>query len=65
MKDFANSMQQVDATIDFKYWTPVVRNETKPPSASFADNNNNNMNNNEKYIDEMLECLGKCSFKTG
>jgi hypothetical protein len=40
MQDFAKSMQQVDATIDFKYWTPVgeVWNETKPSSASFADN---------------------------
>ena len=40
MQDFANSVQQVDSTIDYKHWSPIVNawNETKPPSANLADN---------------------------
>ena len=39
MQDFAKRMQQVDCTIDFTFWGPLVHvwNETKPPSASSAD----------------------------
>ena len=40
MQDFAKRIQQVDATIDYKYWTPIVEvyNIMKPPSANSADN---------------------------
>ena len=39
MQDFAKRMQQVDCTIDFTFWGPLVHvwNETKSPSASSAD----------------------------
>ena len=40
MQDFAKGMQQVDSTVDFVFWSPLVDvwNDTKPPSASSADN---------------------------
>ena len=40
MQDFAKSVQQVDSTIDYKYWSPIVDAwiETKPPSTSLVDN---------------------------
>ena len=40
MQDFAKRMQQVDSTVDFLYWSPLVDvwNDTEPPSASSGDN---------------------------
>ena len=37
MQDFAKSMKQVDTTIDFQYWTPIVEvyNEMNCPFGSF------------------------------